>query len=57
MEWSAIGDFVSSVGFPVACCIFLFVQNSKMQTTLVKFQETLRDIAEEIKELRSNINK
>ena len=29
MDWQAITSLISSVGFPIVCCIVLFYQNNK----------------------------
>lgn len=52
MDVTTIGQLIGSVGFPIACCIFLFKQNGDMVKILSDFKETLRDVSNQL----TNIN-
>lgn len=47
-----IVSVISNVGFPIACCIALFVQNNKMVATLSEINATLKVLQNEIMELK-----
>lgn len=49
-----ITDLISNVGFPIACVIVLFWQNSKFAYALNENTDTLRELIEEIRRGRSN---
>lgn len=51
---SEIVTLISNVGFPIACCIVLFIQNSKFNDALNQNTTTLRELIEEIRRGRSN---
>lgn len=57
MEISEIANLIGSVGFPIAACIFMFMQNSKMQETLSKLSETLSLMSERLKDVEDAIKK
>lgn len=41
MTFNEIQTLIGSVGFPMACCIVMFMQNSKLQKTLSDLTITL----------------
>ena len=43
---------ISNVGFPIACCVFLFKQHNKLTNTLTELSSTMSGIKTEL----SNIN-
>lgn len=43
---------ISNVGFPIACCVFLFKQQNKLTDTLTELSSTMSGIKTEL----SNIN-
>lgn len=57
MEINEIANLIGSVGFPIAACIFMFMQNSKMQETLSKLSETLSLMSERLKDVEDAIKK
>ena len=57
MEINEITNLIGSVGFPIAACIFMFMQNSKMQETLSKLSETLSLMSERLKDVEDAIKK
>lgn len=57
MEMEAIMTAITNVGFPIACCIFMFVQNDKMQKTLADLASTLSLMSERIKDVEEELKK
>ena len=57
MGISELTNLIGSVGFPIAACIFMFMQNSKMQETLSKLSETLSLMSERLKDVEDAIKK
>lgn len=47
-----IVSLISNVGFPIACCIALYIQNNKMVSTLGEINATLKVMQNEITELK-----
>lgn len=43
MDANAIMQAVSSVGFPIVACIFLFKQNTKLSETIGDLKSTLTE--------------
>lgn len=41
MDYNAIMQAISSVGFPIVCCGVLFYQNSKLTETIGQLKDTL----------------
>lgn len=41
MGFEEIMSAISTVGFPIACCIVLFYQNNKLTETIAQLKETL----------------
>ena len=57
MEMEAILTAITNVGFPIACCIVMFLQNDKFQKTLAEISTTLTLMNDRIKELEEEIQK
>lgn len=64
MEMSFIemtGEFINTVGFPVAVCVALFIsnhQNEKNQTKILKeFREVLKENTEVLKTISQKVEK
>lgn len=49
-----IAELVTKVGFPIACCCVLFMQNNKLQDTLKDISITMHDYARIIKNKHLN---
>lgn len=41
MDYNAIMQAISTVGFPIVCCGVLFYQNSKLTETIGQLKDTL----------------
>lgn len=50
MDITAISQLIGSVGFPIAACCVMFVQNSKMQETLQSVQEAMITLTAKIEQ-------
>ena len=57
MDVNTITQLISGVGFPIACCIVLFKQNSDLQHRLTEISNTLQLLSERIKHLEDKENK
>ena len=51
-----ITSLISNVGFPIACCIVLFRQNSKFTETITANTEALNKLADKIERMNENDN-
>ena len=52
-----ITDVISSVGFPIFCCMMMFYQNSQMQKTLSELSQTLVSMNERLTDIESAVGK
>ena len=52
-----IVNVISNVGFPIACCVVMFNNNSKFTETLANLNVTLKEISTRIDSLENKINK
>lgn len=50
-------QLIGSVGFPIAACIVMFMQNNKMQETLANLSNTLSVMTERLQHIEHDINK
>lgn len=46
-----ISTLIGSVGFPIAACVVLFIQNGKLQQTLSAISATMQSLAEKIADI------
>lgn len=49
MDLNTIMQAVSTVGFPIVCCIVLFVQNDKLRSTIEDNTKAVTSLTEYIK--------
>ena len=49
MELDAILSAISTVGFPIACCIVLFIQNNKLRDTVEENTKAVMSLTDYIK--------
>jgi len=58
MEWV---ELITNIGFPIACCVFLFQQNGKLADALSDLNKTLSTIDIRLerleREVEDNANK
>ena len=57
MDITSIQTLIGTVGFPIACCVAMFYQNSKLQETLQTLTVTLQKIDDRLSELETAVNK
>ena len=43
MDYNAIMQAISTVGFPIVCCGVLFYQNDKLRQTIDSLKETIAE--------------
>ncbi len=51
MDVAAITEMITTVGFPIACCIVMFRQNAKLQETLAEISLTMQRLTDKVTEL------
>ena len=51
-----ITQIISNVGFPIACCIVLFINNSKFTEALNKLNVTLSEITNRLENIEGKLN-
>lgn len=57
MDFNAIIQAVSSVGFPIVACGVLFYQNNKLTETITNLKETIADNTTAIRILLNEIDR
>ena len=50
-------NVISNVGFPIACCIVMFINNSKFSEALNNLNVTLKELSTRIENVEDKINK
>lgn len=48
-------NLISNVGFPIACCVVLFYNNSKFTETLNTLNVTLKEISTRIEQIEDKV--
>jgi len=56
MDIQVFAQIVSSVGFPIAACCVMFIQNNKLQDTLKEIAVTMQKMADAIDDLEGGKN-
>lgn len=57
MDISIITDLITSVGFPIAACIFLAWNNTKLQSTMAELNITLSVMNERLDKIEDKLKK
>ena len=52
-----ITNLITNVGFPIACCVVLFYNNSKFNDTLNNLNLTLKEISTRIEKIEDKFEK
>ncbi len=52
-----IVSMISNVGFPIACCIVMFINNGKFTEALNNLNVTLKEISTRMDNLEDKFNK
>ena len=55
MDINTISQLIGSVGFPIAACCVMFIQNNKLQQTLSDLSKTLSSMNERISDIENHI--
>lgn len=50
-----IATLISSVGFPIAACVVMFIQNDKLQKTLAEIANTMTLLNERVGKIEDKI--
>lgn len=53
MDVNMITELLTGVGFPIACCVVLFKQNSELQTVLKDLSNTLTSLNDRVGRIES----
>ena len=56
MDYNTVVSLIGSVGFPIAACCVMFMQNSKMQETLQELVKTLTTMNERLSDVEKAVN-
>ena len=54
MDVNALVTIISTVGFPIAACCVMFMQNNKLQDTLKDISVTMQKMADAIDDMEKN---
>lgn len=57
MELDNIITLISNLGFPIACCVVLFIQNNKLTNTLNEISRTMGIMSERLDDIEAKMNK
>lgn len=50
-----ITTLISTVGFPIACCVILFINNAKFTEVLSKINVSLTELCDRLERLEDDI--
>ena len=51
-----VTNIISNVGFPIACCIVMFYNNSKFTDVLSNLNITLKEMTTRIEQIEDKLN-
>lgn len=54
MDLTGVAQIISTVGFPIAACCVMFMQNNKLQDTLKEIAVTMQKMADSIDDLENS---
>ena len=57
MDVNALVTIISTVGFPIAACCVMFMQNNKLQDTLKDISVTMQKMADAIDDMEQKNDK
>lgn len=55
MDINTFSNLITGVGFPIACCIFLFYQNNNMQKILTDLTIAMNSIVDRLERIEDVI--
>lgn len=50
-------ELIKEVGFPIACCVVLFIQNNKLTNTLMEIKKSMEDLSGRMDVIDARLNK
>lgn len=50
-------ELIKEVGFPIACCVVLFIQNNKLTNTLMEIKKSMEDLSGRMDAIDARLNK
>lgn len=50
-------ELIKEVGFPIACCVVLFIQNNKLTNTLMEIKNSMEDLSGRMDVIDARLNK
>ena len=57
MELEAIAQLIGSVGFPIAACCVMWMQNDKLQKTLADIAIAMQKMADEMDDIENRLER
>lgn len=57
MEINTFTNLITGVGFPIACCILLFLQNNNMQKTLTDVTLAMQSIVDRLERIENSVER
>ena len=57
MDVSEISALISSVGFPIVACVFMYIQQLKLNETIRELSSTLKAIDTRLDTMEEKLNK
>lgn len=55
--YDEIVQLISNVGFPIGCCIVLFIQQNKLTQTLSEISSTLQGLSKRLDDIEEKVAK
>ena len=53
----AFVQLVSNVGFPIACCVFMFINQNKLTETISELSATMQAIQHRLEDIEHKLDK
>ena len=50
-------ELIKEVGFPIACCVVLFIQNNKLTNTLMEIKKSMEELSGRMDGIDARLNK
>ena len=57
MDITALGQLIGSVGFPIAACIVMWLQNEKLQKTLADIAIAMQKMADDLSDVEDRLER
>lgn len=56
MDIQVISQLISSIGFPIVCCVYLFKANERLRETIDQLRDTIHANTVAVESLKENLN-